>query len=51
MKIKELHESDVTVLEISGRLDGANDNVKLMSAVKSSTNLLPSFITIGIRTG
>ena len=34
MKIRELHESDVTVLEISGRLDGANDNVKLMSAVK-----------------
>ena len=34
MKLKTLHQEEVPVLEISGRLDGAADNVKLVTTVK-----------------
>ena len=37
MKLKSMHQDEVPVLEISGRLDGAADNVKLMTAVKELT--------------
>lgn len=34
MKMKSIHQDEVPVLEISGRLDGAADNMALVSAVK-----------------
>ena len=34
MKMKSLHQDEVPVLEVSGRLDGAADNMALVSAVK-----------------
>ena len=37
MKVKSLHQDEVPVLEISGKLDGAADNNKLVAAVKELT--------------
>lgn len=34
MKLKSMHQEEVPVLEISGRLDGGADNMALLSAVK-----------------
>jgi anti-sigma B factor antagonist len=34
MKMKSLHQDEVPVLEIAGRLDGAADNLALVSAVR-----------------
>jgi anti-anti-sigma factor len=34
MKMKALHQDEIPVLEIAGRLDGAADNMALVSAVK-----------------
>lgn len=34
MKIKELHDDEVPILEISGKLDGASDNRKLVNAIR-----------------
>lgn len=34
MKIREVHENEVPVLEISGKLDGGADNIKLVTTVK-----------------
>ena len=37
MKVKSLHQDEVPVLEVSGKLDGAADNNKLVAAVKELT--------------
>lgn len=34
MKLKSIHQDEVPVLEVAGRLDGSADNVALVTAVK-----------------